>query len=219
MTPHAECLSQEDTIGVAEISHLPIYDFNQRNQPMELMFDLETLDITSQSIVLSVGAVAFQYVPYATPTFDDSFYRVLEIDCQVRAGRTVSQSTILWWMAQDKTARDFAFDPHRSHTSKVLIDLNTFVGQYVDGSEIKKFWAGPATFDFPIWESLAQNFTLPVPWKYNQMRDLTTIVDESGISVDKVDAENFLTGVLHHPVYDCERQIHLLAAARNALKR
>ena len=181
---------------------------------MELMFDLETLDTTPDAVVLSVGAVVFHQGGDAC--IIDRLYRVLDIQAQIDAGRTISQSTLLWWMEQSEVARDAAFIDDRAPPALVSLALNHFSEKY----GISRFWAGPSTFDFPIWDSLAQDCHFRAPWTYRQTRDLRTIVDESGISIDAEDEKwSGSDEVPHHPVYDCERQINLLAAARNALRR
>ncbi len=193
----------------------------------EMMFDLETLDTKPSAVVLSVGAVVWE------TTFDlsknelnyeikERFLRVLNIQDQVDQSRTVSESTLLWWQNQDPVARAEAFNPERDAVSVVLSDLRRLSEQYFtqesDYTGITRFWASPATFDFPIWDDLAMTFRGHVPWKYNQKYDVRTVVQEANLSArDHVDGT--LTGIAHTPVYDCEWQISLLTAARRKLNR
>src|SRR3546814_2365974 len=83
----------------------------------EMMVDLETLDTKNSAVVLSIGAVVWETLVDDAGSLDYSvverFYRVLSIDEQLAAGRTVSESTLLWWMRQDPTARAEAFNPVR----------------------------------------------------------------------------------------------------------
>ncbi len=201
----------------------------------ELMFDLETLDTKPSAVVLSVGVVIWETV--FNPQIDglrydiaERFLRVLDIQEQLNRGRTVSQSTLLWWQQQDPTARAEAFNPERESVSVVLHDLRRLVDQYFNKGSgykgikasgykgINRFWASPSTFDFPIWDDLAMAFHAQTPWKYNQKYDVRTVVQEANLSA-KNHFDGALTGIAHTPVYDCEWQISLLNAARNKAAR
>lgn len=191
----------------------------------ELMFDLETMDTTPKAIVLSIGAVVWK-----TLRHDDKliwapvnrFMRVLNIQEQVDRGRTLSQSTILWWQQQDPTARAEAFAPVRQPVRNVLTDFNAFVAKFQDNDKVypggmNAFWASPATFDFPIWDDLTEMFGELPPWTYRQKYDVRTVVREASYSAKGHKYEG--VGIPHTPVYDCERQIDLLTAARNKMAR
>lgn len=187
----------------------------------EMMIDLETLDTRPSAIVLSVGAVVWQ-----THTLDgelgiiltydtvDRFLRKPSIEPQTMAMRTMSESTLLWWQRQDPTARAEAFDPVRQDIETVFTDLMLFAKAY----EVNRFWASPATFDFPIIEGLAENFGLGVPWSYRQKYDVRTVVLEANYSASDHEAPG-VRGIPHTPVFDCEWQIDLLTAARAKLGR
>lgn len=186
----------------------------------ELMFDLETLDTTPSAVVLSIGAVIWEtmYNEEAQLLFWDSrarFMRVLDMDDQFASGRTVSQSTLLWWQRQDPTARAEAFNPVRRPVYTVLNEFRDWVKSY----DINAFWASPATFDFPIWEDLATTFRNSVPWTYRQKYDVRTVVREASYSVSSHQPIIPIVGVAHTPVFDCELQIDLLTAARRKVKR
>lgn len=190
----------------------------------ELMFDLETLDTLPSAVVLSVGAVVWKNIHHESSVLNehqpgtlewepvDRFYRILNIQEQLDKKRTVSQSTLLWWLQQDKTALQEAFSPVRQPVNSVLTSLNDWVtgGQY----DISAFWASPATFDFPIWEDLAMTFSSHVPWTYRQKYDVRTVVREANYSAKDHVLPKELAGMPHMPVFDCEAQIDVLTAAR-----
>jgi len=199
----------------------------------EMMFDLETLDTVPNAIVLSVGAVIFEtFLNPATGleklTWNPigRYYRRLNIQTQIDLGRSMSEATLLWWMQQDLTAREEALAPvtERRDCWAVLNGLNDFASQFTDPSSgthnysITRFWANPSTFDFPIWDSLAANLAAPVPWRYNQFRDVRTVVQTANLSVKSHVAPE-VKGIPHMPIYDCEWQISLLTAARERLRR
>lgn len=188
---------------------------------IEMMFDLETLDVKSSALVLSVGAVTFEMFDTGGGNLDyrivDRFYRVLDMERQFRIPRTVSQSTLLWWMQQDADARAEAFAPVRRNVGLVMDELQGFVDK--DAITINKFWASPVSFDFGIWNSLADDMSHSTPWKYNQVYDVRTVLNEASYSAKDHEPTRKIEGKAHMPVYDCEWQIDELIAARNKIGR
>lgn len=189
----------------------------------EMMIDLETLDTRPKAIVLSVGAVVWETLVNGAGELEYQFMeRVLnrpEIDMQVAAGRTVSQSTLVWWQSKEVSAEARAEAFHgrdRCATSMICANLDAMACKY----GVNHFWASPNTFDFPIMESLAEDFSVMgmLPWSYRQTYDVRTVVNEASYSARDHKAEG-LVGAPHTPVYDCEWQIDLLTAARNKINR
>lgn len=192
----------------------------------EIMVDLETLDVKNSAVVLSIGAVVWQTVGTEsiitgekglTAIIVNRFYRTLRIDEQVNKGRTVSLDTIKFWMDADPTAREEAFieNAFRLDVETALDQFHKFAVNYADANA---FWAKPATFDFPIWEDLADGFSGEVPWRYNQVYCVRTAIKEASYSASGHDYSH-ISGVPHTPVYDCEAQIDLLTAARVKARR
>ncbi len=196
----------------------------------EMMIDLETLDVKNSAVVLSIGAVVWEpnTISYYDPETQeektktdgvaivDRFFRAIDIDEQVNKGRTVSLDTIRFWMDADPTAREEAFD--WKGRSSVKVTLADFYAFGLNHHGITSFWAKPATFDFPIWDDLRDDFGGEVPWRYNQKYDVRTVVKEASYSADGHDYSK-IVGVPHTPVYDCLAQIDLLYAARVKLGR
>jgi len=57
---------------------------------------------------------------------------------------------------------------------------------------------------------------IEVPWKYDRVRDLRTIMAQAGIGTDDVDP--FPDQIDHDAVHDCRYQIKCLAAALNHIR-
>ena len=194
----------------------------------QMMFDIETLDTKQSAIVLSVGAVVWETVikivsmpgkaTTETRTWDvmGEFYGVLDIDSQVARGRTISESTMLWWLRQDPTARSMAFDPLRSHAQIVAAEFNAWAMKYVELEGLTRFWASPACFDFPIWENLVDGTVSKYPWDYNRRYDVRSVVNEANYSAN---SHMYLgEGIPHTPIWDCKFQIDMLVAAQSKLR-
>lgn len=185
----------------------------------EMMVDLETLDVKNSALVLSIGAVVWEsYADKEGYNIIDNFYNVLKIDEQVDYGRTISLDTIRFWMDADSTAREAAFVYNRTEPVRALEDFFKWGSNHVQLGGLNSFWAKPATFDFPIWEDLAEDFGGEVPWYYNQKYDVRSVVKEVNYSADSHDYSK-IDGVPHTPVYDCKAQIDLLHTARVKLGR
>lgn len=171
-----------------------------------MMIDLETLDTKPSAVVLSVGLVVFskdvsgQYQEHRTN------YRTLDLQSQMDRGRTISESTLMWWMKQGREARGAAFQE---------ID-RVPVGQW--GEELRVFyegceevWSHGAGFDvtIAIAESLLDG---NVPWGHREVRDTRTLSAITGLAVDKPPVTH-----AHHAVYDAIAQAEWVVKALGAL--
>ena len=136
---------------------------------LSVMFDIETLGTTTDSVILSLGAVKFD--PYSSEEPRDPKYFLLDIDQQVGAGRIIEDSTLEWWGKQSDEARDSAF------TEEGRTDILDFIKQfnkYIVGSD-NVFSQG--CFDIVLIENLLKQWLTPPPWRYWQIRDSRTILD------------------------------------------
>ena len=198
---------------------------------LEMMIDLETLDTRPSAIVLSIGAVVWQsvmedhFIPDGTSRTQkklgyeivDRWMRVPRIDEQTKL-RTMSESTLMWWQNQTSMAQQEAFNPVRLSARATLQEFMQWTTGF--NTKITRFWASPSTFDFPIMESYADQFEMPLPWSYRQKYDVRTAVNEASYSADDhILIRGPLVGVPHTPVFDCEWQIDLLTGARRKAGR
>lgn len=143
---------------------------------MDLMLDLETLDTAPTAVVLSIGAVPFD--PY-TGARGPSFYKELTnfLEQQTGVGRTISPSTILWWMQQEAGARDVFAKRENSQTRCsplwALCEFNDFVKE----NAIQNVWAKDPDFDVVVLRSLYQTNApdLVFPFKYSAGRSVRTV--------------------------------------------
>ena len=75
----------------------------------DVMIDIETLGVSANCIVLTVGASKFDPDTLSAPI--DNFYMRLSIDEQEKINRCSEAKTVDWWMTQDDAVRTEAFDP------------------------------------------------------------------------------------------------------------
>jgi hypothetical protein len=132
------------------------------------MIDIETLNTTPDSVILSVGAVKFN--PY---THEDPFQHKhwkLDVDQQFELGRTYDQSTLEWWGRQAEHIREAAFgDQGRIGLVEFAKDLNKWlVG-------CREIWCQGPQFDMVMIEHLFQQLCHHRNWAYWQVRDSRTL--------------------------------------------
>lgn len=142
-----------------------------------IMLDLETLDTASSAVVISIGAVAFD--PH-TNALGDRFYleTVEDTAAQQARGRTISGSTVQWWMQQDVLAKRVFTTPSpdgavRVSTLEALSRFGIFVER--NGGRDAEIWGNGADFDNMILGSLYESFDIKRPWSYGRNRCFRTM--------------------------------------------
>ena len=142
-----------------------------------IMLDIETLDTTSNAMVLSIGAVAFD--PFSKE-LGEKFYVEFthDLDAQQRMGRTISADTVVWWMQQGAAAKQVFADlapegVRRVSTAQGLAEFASFVAR--NGGKEAQLWGNGADFDNVIVGSLYGAFGLVKPWSYSRNRCFRTI--------------------------------------------
>lgn len=187
------------------------------NNDLELMIDIETLDVTPKAVVLSVGAVPFTQEYGAN--LNNVFYEKLQLQEQLDIGRSVSESTLIWWMERDSNIRLSQFNLEgRTRVANALLDLAKFSEPYGN------IWANGPMFDIIILEDLARDYHVfdQIPWMFYQTRDVRTIKDEAGLErgwqPESIPDKLMKGGYgLHHPVTDCYIQIEAVREARGSI--
>lgn len=130
--------------------------------------DIETLDTGRGAVVLSVGACKFDPYSFAEP--ENGKHWRLNIDEQLAAGRTVSESTLAWWSKQEQSVKDEAFsDEDRMSVKDFAKEFNFWL------KPAPKIWAQGPLFDIIILEDLYNTFGCTYAWKYWQVMDSRTL--------------------------------------------
>lgn len=147
------------------------------------MIDIETLDFTPSSVVLSVGAVKFD--PYTnTQPYNRKLWRP-GIDEQVDKGRTISDSTLEWWAKQDEHVKEVTFtEEGRIPVGCFMSNLN----KYLVG--VDKIWCQGPQFDMVILEDMYVNFEHHHNWAFWQVCDSRTLFNMMPVEPRKAIQEN-----------------------------
>lgn len=146
-----------------------------------IMLDLETLDVAGSAVVVSLGAIAFD--PFTKLT-GDTIYLEFSDDLaeQQKRGRTISASTVQWWLKQGKDVQlalmskdDIAEPPPEMRVSTVdgLGKFADFISQ--NGAHNALLWGNGADFDNVVLGSLYEDFGMRKPWSYSRNRCFRTM--------------------------------------------
>lgn len=137
--------------------------------PKHLMVDMETMAVSPNAVVLSLGAVHFD--PYTSDITDEIYFKI-DLDDQDKLGREIDPNTLDWWSKQDPAIMEEAFDPNgRLPLADAINQFHKFAWG------CSAFWSHGATFDLVIIENLYRQLGKPLPWQYWQLRDTRTLFD------------------------------------------
>lgn len=180
-------------------------------EELEAMIDIETLDTKPTAVVLSIGLVTFTASQVETQFNRSLIYPSIEM--QIARGRTISTSTLKFWMGQGGAAAEEAFvdEYERSDPENVMNGLQTIL------SNASTIWANGDLFDLGILIDL-NNFCsdMPLYKKYNAPRDLRTLRAEA-TKIGYTDAVSWDDLTPHSAIDDCIGQIRGLRAIRKYL--
>jgi len=172
------------------------------------MLDLETMGNSSNSAIISIGAVEFSI---ETGELGREFYERVYLQSCLDKGLIVNGSTIMWWLQQSEAARKEACKP-ADNLHNVLDKLRSFMGCLGDF----QIWGNGARFDIGILEDayLADGCeSITLPWNFRMERDVRTLVSFA----PQVKEHYPFTGTEHNPIDDCKYQIGYCTAIWNKL--
>lgn len=132
-----------------------------------LMLDFETLGQTPDTAVLSLGAVLFNQDGIL-----DCQDWVFDLTEQLRSKRSVTSSTIVWWLQQGAKAQEiFALSNSKGK------GMREFTPEFLKFSSTKdlRVWGNGATFDVSIIEHLLSQMKVENPWMFWNVRCYRTI--------------------------------------------
>ena len=159
------------------------------------MLDLETMGNNSNSAIIAIGAVAFDFKNGVY----DKFYANIHLETSIEAGLKVDGSTIEWWLNQSEDARNSLLKNRVSLNSA----LSSFAKWYSD-TNAQEVWGNGAMFDNTILGNAYIACGMEIPWKFWNDRCYRTIKSISPVELKRV-------GTHHNAVDDAESQaLHLI---------
>lgn len=177
----------------------------------DISIDLETLDISPRSLILSIGVVPFNRYSGFTGRGVKYHTSILSQPC-----RTMSMDTIQWWFKQTKEAKSKVLKGQLSATSlyRSLIHMSWYMSRICDLSKVR-VWGNGASFDNAILSDAYKNsLKTDVPWKFWNDRDIRTLLgdhkERTGIDLKKTVP---FVGERHSALEDARHQAKLVIKA------
>jgi len=175
------------------------------------IFDIETLGIESNAVILSAAIIHFD--PEEKPSYQDlldnsCFVKFSAKDQIKRLGRTVDSGTLEWWKKIHEYIRKVSFDPAPNDllAEEGIQQLKNYMAKY-PGSDKQTMWTR-GSLDQMATDSLCVKLDIAPISGYNMYRDVRTAVDILTGSTNgycNVEHPNFDRAMVikHHPVHDC----------------
>jgi len=169
-----------------------------------VVFDIETLGTTPNSIIMSVGAVR---VDIDRGAIYDPFYLTIDAVDSKKHGMIAEAKTIDWWSKQrPEVMRALRKD------AIPLKDAMEQVREYFSKRKNEPVWAWGAHFDCPILEwSLKAAGHEQTPWHYGNVNCMRTIANVFGETISR-DKEQH-----HNALQDAKDQAKFLVKIMNSL--
>lgn len=173
------------------------------------ILDLETLDVESTAIVLSL---AVTHVTDNTNDYksmiDNSIMLKFKASEQAKKGRTHDKDTCRWWDRQSEIVKEASLYPGPNDITVVegIQILKAWLSKQGHNSNTSIYARG--ALDAMCLDSLCRTFDVSMPVRYNKFYDVRTVIDllydQNNGYVD-VDHPTFDVGMVikHHPVHDC----------------
>lgn len=169
-----------------------------------VMVDLETLDTAAGATIISIGAVKFDL--NSDLIEDGGFYASVSVESNLAAGRTISESTLCWWLQQSAEAQAVFHEPKQS----VQGALDSFTEWFGNSTFI---WSNGADFDVAILTHAYRQQGWDVPWQFWNVRCVRTYKNLPGMKGLPV-AVNPLK---HNALADAYAQARLVQAIQRKL--
>lgn len=150
---------------------------------LDAIIDYETLDKGENCVILSLGAIVFDFNKEYTfdELIDDSFTGGLnlkfEVEDQIKNyGRTISRDTIDWWKGQGEDAQKVICrspdDVKFADAVKIFDDFLIREGMM----ESSQIYCRGQDFDIPIMKSMYKQVGISEPIKFWNSRDIRTAI-------------------------------------------
>ena len=176
-----------------------------------VMLDLETLGIKSDSVILSIGAASFDET-----TIIDEFYTTINMQSCLDYGLKIYPHTLRWWMSQSDEAKKGLFDSTVS-LPDALMDFSKWVLKSADET---RMWGNGEDFDNVLLRQayLSASFSPScIPWNFRNNMSYRTLKNLlPRVKMDRV-------GEHHNSLDDAKSQalhtIKLLRELENGSKK
>ena len=127
--------------------------------------DIETLGTSSNSVILSIGAVEFD-----GDKLGKEFEVFIDPESCTDHGLVIDARTVMWWLGQSDAARSELLKRKGVPLDEAMVKLhNAFDWKG------KQVWCNGTDFDFPIIASACKAVGVTEPWQYWSKMDYRTL--------------------------------------------
>lgn len=181
-----------------------------------VMVDIETLSLRSDAVILSFGAVWITpdlQILFGAP-FSDKFYAVIE-RAKSQEGRHIDVNTVEWWMGQNNYPATHA---HSWSLPEALTEFSDWFelkcAEFKVAAAAVEVWAKGTDFDIAILRDAYASLGIAIPWGYNSVRDLRTLLKTTNIPYTPKE----LNPEMHNALGDAKFQAQQLVEVLSGVK-
>jgi len=180
----------------------------------DVMLDLETFDSKPTGAIVKISAVPFNIK--TGKIFDSDIFDVsISLDSCIKAGLTVSENTIYWWLNQNDEARKYLMNERKSNVS-LTTALSNFLIWFSNIKNINSIdnlyiWGNGAAFDLAMLSNAFRTIGLNPPYKPSEEQDVRTVVRRD----PSIKKNMLFEGIRHNPEHDCKHQIKYVCRTIN----
>lgn len=170
------------------------------HRPIHFAVDIETLGLRADSVIMSVGVVAFTVAGGEV----SSLYEVMSTRQQAEEGRFIDPDTVSWWERQSPAARAVVSESMECQTplAQSLDRIEQFFAAFNTGSYSHAgVWGYGADFDNSFLQHLFLSMGRKVPYDWRKNRCGRTLVHLAGLP-----PPTQIVGVHHHALDDARFQ-------------
>ncbi|HBA8669822.1 TPA: exonuclease, partial [Escherichia coli] len=169
-----------------------------------LMIDLETMGKNPDA---PVNAIAGKFFDPVTGEMGPEFSKTIDLET---AGGVIDRDTIKWWLKQSREAQS-AILTNEIPLDDALLQFREFIAEN-SGEFFVQVWGNGANFDNVILRRSYERQGIPCPWRYNNDRDVRTMV-ALGLVID-FDARTTIPfeGERHNALHDARNQAKYVSA-------
>jgi hypothetical protein len=139
--------------------------------------DIESLDVESTCVILSVAIVDFDENSTFESLLENTLFVKFDAKEQIsKYKRTVSKSTLDWWAKQSDYAKDMSLKPSKDDLP-VIEGINKLRMYLEKDPNPKKIIWTRGTLDSMALESLCRAADIPALIRYNENQDVRTAIN------------------------------------------
>lgn len=149
---------------------------------LHVMVDIETMDNSPTSAIISIGAVVFgsKGVLHAKP-----FYVDVDLNSSMESGGTIGADTVRWWLLESDEARRAIATKGRTPLPQALAAFTAWLDSFPAKDEDRCIWGNGASFDNVIVASAYRRLGMEPPWKFWNDRCFRTLKASYDIRYEK----------------------------------